>query len=405
MKLKKFTYIAMLLGGSAIFNVGCDQVTQNTTGAPVENIEDNITTISAVGDIMVHGSQIEAQFDDKNNTYSFDNNFKNIKNIIDDSDLAIANLETTVNVSRPPSGYPSFNAPKELLASLKSAGFDIISTINNHSLDTGYTGVLSTLNELKVNELESVGTKESIDKKNYIMKDVDGIKIGISTFSYGGVTKNNKFLNGISAGKATNLLNVIDESSVENAYQTIKTEIDNMKSEGAEFLIVGIHWGIEYQKEPNEYQKQLAQKLANDGVDLILGSHPHVVQPVEVLNSEINPEEKTVVFYSMGNIISNQREEEMGFQESENGVIPIIGLEEISDGDINMKYIKYIPTWVNKYEDSKTGKNVFEIIPIDDDISKISKKHNVDINDLKKCLSNVSSMMNVDGIDLYKKSV
>lgn len=400
---KNLKYIYLLLGGTALFATGCT----NPNVALEENnkeevIEDTGVTISAVGDIMVHGAQLEAQSigDGK---YSFDNNFKNIKNIIENSEVSIANLETTVNINKSPSGYPSFNSPKELLSALKNTGFDIISTINNHTLDTGYSGVVSTLNELKVAGLKSVGTKESANDKNYIIEDIEGIKLGIATFSYGDVSNGNKYLNGIPAGQAKDLLNVISGTNAESALETIKKEIDLMKSEGVEFIIVGLHWGIEYKQTPTEFQKKLAQMLANEGVDLILGSHPHVVQPMEFIKSEINPEDETLVVYSMGNIISNQREEEMGFKESENGIIPLVDVEEIEDGVVKIKEAKYVPTWVNKGNNG--DKAFYEIIPIDDNIEEVAKKYNVSEDDLKISLENTSSLMTDERIKLYKKNV
>lgn len=390
----------ILLLLASLLTVGCND--KNIITEPIENtIEDgNSITLTSVGDVMAHMPQLEAQLQD-DKTYNFDNNFKYIKPIIENSDISIANLETTVNPNKNVSGYPSFNSPPELLNSLKNTGFDVISTINNHSLDTGYSGVISTLNELKKINLKSVGTKLSEEEKNYITIKVKDINIGITTFSYGDIVGNDKYLNGIRAGKSAGLLNVIDNNKINSSFETIKKEIDLMKSENVDFIIVGLHWGEEYKQNPNSYQKELAQLLANEGVDLILGSHPHVVQPIEYIKSETSDEECLVV-YSMGNIISNQREEEMGFKESENGIIPIIDIEKNDNGDTVIKNAQYIPTWVNKY--TKNNKVYYEIIPIDDDIDTIANKTKSDKDDLTISYNNTVSLMNDERIKVYKKT-
>lgn len=400
---EKMKYMSIILGGTLLFATGC--TSQNTViekEEEIQEVKDDIITLSAVGDIMVHGAQLDAQFSE-NGTFNFDNNFKHIRNIIEDADLAIANLETTINIDRNVSGYPSFNSPKELLKTLKDTGFDVISTINNHTLDTGYSGVTSTLNELKVAGLKPVGTKSTVEEKNYLIENVDDIKMGITTFSYGDIKNSQKYLNGIPSGKASDLLNVMNSSDVQEAFETIKKEIDLMKQEGVEFIVVGLHWGEEYKQVPTNYQKELAQMLANEGVDLILGSHPHVVQPIEFIKSEVNENEETLVVYSMGNIISNQREEEMGFKESENGIIPLIDIEKTDDGTVTLKEVRYIPTWVNK--DFRDGKAFYEIIPIDRDISQLAKEYNVSEEDLQISYNNTTALMSDERIKVYKKDV
>lgn len=402
---KKEKRIVYLLAVSAIFISGCNKINTSyideSSEINKENDENvkNIARLSAVGDVMVHSAQLEAQ-SNSDGTYSFDNNFRYIKDIISDSDISIANLETTINPNRPCSGYPSFNAPKELLHTLKDTGFDIISTVNNHSLDTGYSGLLSTVNEIENIGLEVVGTKSKVENKNYSIKSVKDINIGIASFSYGEIIKNQKYLNSIKAGNANDLMNVIDVNSVQKSFDIIKKEIDLMKSEGAEFIIIMLHWGEEYVQTPTKYQTELAQLLANEGVDLILGSHPHVVQPIEYVKSE-NSDKECLVVYSMGNIISNQREEEMGFKESENGIIPVIDLEKTKDGQVKIVSAKYIPTWVDKY--NKAGKNYYEIIPIIGDVNLVSQNKNASTEDLQISKDNTISLMKDSRVELYNK--
>lgn len=400
-KVKKIAYgMAVLL----LFTTGCQKIDITSlddiaNSDSIKKEEDNVVTISAVGDVMVHTAQLKAQLKE-DGTYSFYNNFKYIKDIINNSDLAIANLETTINPDRHVSGYPSFNAPRELIKALKETGFDVVSTINNHSLDTGYSGLISTVNEIKNQGLDVVGTKSNIESKNYIIKKVKDINIGIASFSYGEILNGQKYLNGIKSNKANDLMNVINVASVQKSFDTIKKEIDLMREEGAEFITIMLHWGKEYEQTPNNYQKQLSQLLANEGVDLILGSHPHVVQPIEFVKSE-NSDKECLVVYSMGNIISNQREEEMGFKESENGIIPLIDLEKAEDNTIKIKNIRYIPTWVDKH--NINNKDYYEIIPIIDDVRSISLNTNASVEDLQISKDNTTSLMKDERVVLYKK--
>ena len=147
---------------------------------------------------MVHDDQLKAQYNKDNNSYSFDNNFKHIASLISNSDLAIANLETTLaGEDNGYSSFPKFNSPDSLIDAISKSGFDIVSTINNHTYDKGSTGLYRTLSMIKSLGLESVGTRNSSSEDNFLIKDVNGIKLGITSFSYGEVSKNRTALNGL----------------------------------------------------------------------------------------------------------------------------------------------------------------------------------------------------------------
>lgn len=404
MKLKKYLYIGALLSLSSL-NVGClnYEVMQNTNTTSSDEFtiytaKQNKVSVSAVGDVMIHNAQLNAQRD-VSGSYNFENNFRLIKKYIEKTDLSIANLETTINKDKNVSAYPSFNSPSEILDALKDTGFDVISTINNHSLDTGQTGVASTINEIKERELDYVGTQLTEDEKNYIVKDVNNIKIGISSFSYADETNTNSFLNGIPSGKSKNLLNTMHQSNVEKAFNTIKKEIDLMKSENCEVIILNIHWGEEYSQTPSDYQKELARLLINEGVDVIFGSHPHVVQPIEIINSD-DKTHSGVVFYSLGNIISNQQEEEMGFNMSENGLLPIVEFKKNEYG-VTISNIQYIPTWVHRKPISGDKKYEYTIVPLVGNLEELAKAEGINKNDLINSFVNTVSVVNNDNIELY----
>ncbi|WP_312287189.1 CapA family protein, partial [Terrisporobacter sp.] len=160
-----------------------------------ENIETYKASIFAAGDVMVHTPQLQAQYDHSTGVYNFDNNFKYVKKYIEDADYSLANLETTLagNDVYQYSSYPTFNSPDELADALKNAGFDLLSTINNHSFDKSDLGVNRTLSTLGKKGFDTVGTREKSSDNEYIIKDINNIKVGITSYSYGEVKNNNLF--------------------------------------------------------------------------------------------------------------------------------------------------------------------------------------------------------------------
>lgn len=406
MRFKKYISLGLILSFSFLLYGCTDNSKPLNLEKKEETIEDNIIdrnnklTISAVGDVMLHTAQLNAQKQD-DNSYNFENNFRLIKKYIENSDLSIANLETTINPNKKISSYPSFNSPSAILDTLKNTGFDVISTINNHSLDTGQAGVSSTINEIKNRGLDYVGTQLDENEKNYITNEINGIKMGISSFSYADETTYNSFLNGIPSGKSKNLLNTIDNNNVMNAFNKIKQEIDLMKGENCDLIILNIHWGKEYIQTPSWYQKELASLLINEGVDIIFGSHPHVVQPAEEITSA-DGSHTGVVFYSLGNIISNQQEEEMGFNMSENGLLPIVDLEKV-DNDVKITNVQYIPTWVSRKTINGPKKYEYTIIPLIGDLQELATKENLNVDDLITSFNNTTTIVNNPNIRVYNK--
>lgn len=364
-RLVLITFVVMFIFSFNNFNIYNEKynnkiikVEQNSQVLSIN--EASKITINAIGDIMTHTPQLNAQHDPKTNTYSFDNNYKYVSNYIKEADLSIANLETTLSGDTIPyTSYPTFNSPDTLADALKNAGVDIISTINNHSFDKGDLGVERTLDVLNSKKLLPVGTISNVGDENYIIKEVNGINLGITAFSYGELKENTKFLNGIKvSNKSKDKLNVFDSLDVNKAYNTINNTLKNISNTDIQILI--IHWGDEYKRVPNQFQYDLAQKLSDSGVDIIIGSHPHVVQPVDIIKSTDGSNE-TLVIYSLGNFISNQRRELLGTPFTEDGLIVNIEITK-SDGKTFVSKVNCIPTWVNKYNKENTV--VYEVIPI-----------------------------------------
>jgi len=358
-------------------------ITLSENENPFSVLEDEVC-ISAVGDIMVHESQWLSQAIGAD-SYDFKDNFELVKEFFLSDDLSIANLETTINENRSISTYPRFNSPDALLDALSYAGFDLIGTANNHSMDTGMDGINSTIDELEERNLQYFGTHKDPDAKKYMMKSLNGMKIGLASFSTAYIHKNSVVINNIDSNGMEKHVNYMDLTNVENAFNKLKIEIDFMKQEGAEFIILYLHWGTEYEKNANTYQKNLAQMLIDEGVGLILGSHPHMVQKMEFLSANNNDHEGLVV-YSMGNFLSNQRNEILNMTGTEDGVISRVILKRNPENRIVIKEAQFIPTWINRTQSGEVFR--YEILPIASDPSVSARIYSADVDRLTESHQN-----------------
>ena len=301
-------------------------------------------TVLNTGDILIHDNILWGA-EQSDGSYDFSKLFKEAKSYITKADYAVANLEVTLGGTEAGNyrGYPGFNSPDSLLDYVKADGFDMLLTANNHCLDTGIAGLKRTVQQLKAKNLDFLGTKETTDDPTYIVKDINGIKIGMVAYTYG---------TNSSASGAGSLINYFSSSNLNKFYTDAQSVIDSMKADGAEAIVFYMHWGNEYHTKPNTYQKAAAQQLCNMGVDVIVGGHPHVLQPVELIYAE-GSDHTTVCLYSMGNSISNQRISEMtGLCETghtEDGVLFNYTFTKNSDGEVSLTAVDIIPTWVDRY--------------------------------------------------------
>ena len=301
-------------------------------------------TVLNTGDILIHDNVLWGA-EQSDGSYNFTKLFKEAKSYIKAADYAVANLEVTLGgeAAGKYRGYPGFNSPDSLLDYVKADGFDMLLTANNHCLDTGLSGMKRTVQQLKSKGLDFLGTKETSSDPTYVVKNINGIKIGMVAYTYG---------TNSSASGAGALINYFSSANLPGFYTEAQSVIDNMKKDGAEAVVFYMHWGNEYHTKPNTYQKMVAQKLCNMGVDVIVGGHPHVLQPVELVYAE-GSEHTTVCLYSMGNSISNQRISEMtGLCETghtEDGVLFNYTFARDDDGEVYLDAVDLIPTWVDRY--------------------------------------------------------
>lgn len=318
-----------------------------------EPVPDTYATVLSIGDIMCHKPQLEGA---KNgNGYDFSDFFKSVSSYYKKADLTIGNLELTFGGKDSGAfrGYPTFNTPDELADAIKESGISMLMTANNHSYDTQFFGLKRTAQVLREKGIEYTGTKETETDPNYLVKEVNGIKIGIVNFSYEttGSDPERKYLNGGAISRDANaFINTFSYQHIEKFYEEAQSIIDGMKNDGAEFITFYMHWGEEYQLTANNHQKSIAQRLSNMGVDIIIGGHPHVVQPVELIHAE-GSDHTTICIYSLGNAVSNQRRELISSARkghTEDGAMFSYTLKK-SNGKVTLESVDVIPTWVHKY--------------------------------------------------------
>lgn len=313
-------------------------------------IEPVTLNIVAAGDIMTHGPQLRAQYNAQDGTYNFKNNYREVKQIIGQADLALCNVETVfAGKEQKYSSYPRFNTPDALVDAIKDAGFDVGVTANNHCFDRGEEGIERTRQILENRTIAAIGTQLK-DEKKYQILNVKGTKIGVCAYTYETPTYNgHKTINGlIVSEEISNQINSVNYNDLEKSYSEMKDIISDMKNSDVDLIIFYLHWGQEYSSVPNTYQKEIAQFLAENHVDIVFGSHPHVIQPTEIIEQQNG--HKTVVFYSLGNFISNQRYELMSSRKTEDGIIGQIRYKiNPKDKKKALIDVRVIPTWVYKY--------------------------------------------------------
>lgn len=295
----------------------------------LEEAEDIAVNMSVIGDIMCHNSQYKDAY--KNGNYDFSYVFEDIKPYIESADVSIGNLETTfAGKEKGYSSYPNFNTPEALAGDLKELGIDVLSTANNHSLDTGYKGVESTIDYLDMAEISHIGTYKNIEEQNKILyKDINGLKIAFLAYTYG--------TNGIPVPEGKEYcINLIDK-------ELIKRQLDFAKEGNPDAICVNMHWGEEYQNLPNEEQLDLEKFLFENGADIIFGSHPHVLQPMEEKEFTMPDGTTKNVFtiYSLGNFVSGQDK-----KNTKNSIILNMDIiKEGNTGKLKFENISYIPIY------------------------------------------------------------
>lgn len=328
-------------------------------------------TICVTGDILMHMPVINTGLQE-DGSYNFDSIFRYLAPYSAKADLAAANLETTLcgtDKGYKYSGYPAFNCPDEIVDALKTAGFDLLLTANNHCYDTSEYGFLRTVRTVRSKGLQVLGTRETLQEPKYLVQDINGIKLGMVNYTYQGLPDNpvagKVYMNkNTLSDTCAPLVNSFLEAQPDSFYQEARQCLEEMKAAGAEATVMFIHWGTEYQTTPSIQQQQIAQQLCDLGFDVIVGGHPHVIQPVELLTSRTDPDHKTVCLYSTGNAVSNQRIAEMNLKtgHTEDGLLFSFTFSKYSDDTVYLEDVQTLPCWVDLRTEPRQE---YPIIPLD----------------------------------------
>ncbi|GJH41356.1 capsular polysaccharide biosynthesis protein [Capnocytophaga sp. HP1101] len=301
----------------------------------------NRMSLLFMGDIMGHVPQVEGAYDIETQQYNYMPVFEKIKHKFAQVDFAIANLEVTL-AGKPYTGYPQFSSPDALALACRDSGIDVLVTANNHTCDRGKKGIIRTLDvldSLKIAHTGSFRNKEEFEKRNLLVLSKNGISVGILNYTYG--------TNGLPVPEPT-IVNKIN-------LDLMKQDIEKAKKANLDKLIVVIHWGIEYQQRQNKKQEEVAQFLFDNGVDIIIGGHPHVLQPMYYYPQTGLHKEQFIV-YSLGNFVSNQRK-----SPSDGGAMVELTLFKDAYGT-RITDKGYYLVWVNRTPKANK-KYLFEILP------------------------------------------
>ncbi len=323
------------------------------TPTPTPEPTPRTAILTSAGDCVLHKAFQESAYVKGEDIYDFYDIFSDLEDYLSYSDYSIISFESAATNKRNDyTGYPLFNCPPEIFNSFYQVGFDLVNNSNNHQLDRKLSGMLETRDNIKSRGLDVIGVYEG-EEPRYLIKDLNGIKVGIMAYTYS--CNMNELA--LSEEERYKHLALIDEERIQKELMKMEELVDT--------TVVLMHWGIEYNQTPSEQQKKLARDMISWGADVILGSHPHVVQPSEII--EYNGEQKYVI-YSMGNFVSNQRRGASGYpltnkERAEDSML--VQVEFIKDpytGKTTISKVDHIPTWLWRY--TENGGFKFKVIPV-----------------------------------------
>lgn len=385
-----------------------------TTAPPEPEHVVSTATILSTGDLLMHSQLIKDALQD-DGSYDFGYIFPHVAPYVAAADYAVANLETTLaGTAKPYQGNPMFNCPDTIVDAARDAGFDMLLTASNHSYDSQQAGFQRTINTVREKGLQNLGTMLTAEEPKYVVQDINGIPIGMICYTYedsiGPANPPALNYNSMGAG-GYELINCFRHADPSSLYTHLQTQMELMRADGAEAIVVYLHWGQEYILQANASQKEIAQQLCDMGVDVIIGGHPHVVEPVELLESTVDPNHRTVCLYSMGNAVSNQRLGEisrMSTAHTEDGVLFSITFSKYSDGTVYLEDVALMPTWVRAID--RNGSTVvrrsatisrYEILPLDDSCrDQWAQRYGLDESTLNQCIDSYQRTMDITGAGL-----
>jgi poly-gamma-glutamate capsule biosynthesis protein CapA/YwtB (metallophosphatase superfamily) len=347
------------------------------SGQASESSQEKISLLF-IGDIMGHDEQIWSAENRETHTFNYDDVFRYIKPVISEADIAIANFEVTL-AGPPYMGYPQFSSPADLAVACRNAGIDYLVTANNHSADRGKKGIINTIFKLDSIGIPHTGTflnPASRDSLTPLMISRNRKSIALLNYTYG--------TNGIKVPEPV-IVNMLDRDLITN-------DIRLAKIKKADIIILFLHWGTEYDTIPSKSQTDMAEYFFSVGVDLVIGSHPHVLQKMVWVNNVAGKKDGIAV-YSLGNFVSNQRK-----PKTDGG--SMVRIEFTKNGDsFNISNAGYYLTWV--YTPIEKYRKKFFVLPCSEFENKPDFFSNqADYIQMNKFISNSRELLNKQNINI-----
>ena len=362
---------------------------------------ESTATVGATGDVLMHLPCINPA--KTNNGYDFTPYFTHVQDYLSAPDYMVANLETTLaglDNGYAYHGWPNFNCPDEIVFDLKTVGVDMFLTANNHTYDTSTIGFNRTQEVMAQAGVDHIGTKASDEIDDYLVKDINGIKVGMVCYTYetdgsAAVRLNDgpKLPTGVESR-----INTFHSGDLNGFTEDLGRIIAEMEADGAEAIVLYIHWGVEYQLKQNASQEQFAQAACDLGVDVIVGGHPHVIQPMDLLTSTTDETHKTVCLYSTGNFMSNQRLGNISYVKTahtEDGIIFNFSFARYSDGTVRLEQVELLPLWINLH--TVDGQRLYDVLPLDMEVEDWKTQFGLTDSTLKQAQASYERTMKIVG--------
>ena len=375
--MKHFFIIILVL--TFWLNLSCQNITEhnNSNSQDKDSIVKEISLLF-LGDIMQHDLQIESAYNAKTKKYDFTSQFKHIQPIIKGVDAVVGNLEVTFS-GKPYKGYPRFSSPRQLAFDIKKSGIDYLVTANNHINDYGVKGFRKTLRELDSARIIHTGTfnnKADKVKRQPMIIEKNGFKIALLSYTYE--------VNGKTYSSSI-LINEIDEKQ-------IKIDLQDIKKSDFDAIIVFFHWGKEYERKSNAEQKKLADLCFENGVNVVIGSHPHVIQEMSKyrFKEKSGKEKDVLVAYSLGNFVSNYGT----WRYCDGGAMLQFKLAKTASGEVKIKNQAYHLVWVYRPKRSSKSKlRNYYVLPVTkyENDKTLGTAH---INQMKKFINDSRTLLN-----------
>lgn len=358
-----FRFINSLNIAQGVFNETVEVMNERKAGSVIETVSD--VRLTFTGDIMCHSYQYNEAYDRNTGEYDFMHNFQDMKKYFDKADFVIGNLETVfAGADVGISDYPCFNTPDSFADSIDYAGFDLLTTANNHCMDKRMAGALRTLDVLDEHGIDHIGTYRSQEDRNVIyIKEINGMRIAFLSYTYG--------TNGISVPESW-LVNLMDE-------ELIKSDIERAKELKPDIIVVMPHMGNEYEEYVRDVFKNWAHMMLEAGADIVVASHPHILQPMETveLTKSDGSTRTGFIMYSMGNFISSQTTPPRNAS-----ILLNIELEKIGNNDAYIKEVSFVPIWTQfqnaDWQNHFVVRSVYEMLTLSpDDLAKTVRSKDV----------------------------